>query len=50
MLNLDRIQTKPRLMRAMTGLTTEQLTELLDAFVGRSRYRGEKQPHPEIKV
>jgi hypothetical protein len=32
MLNLDRIQKKERLMRAMTGLTSKQLTELLDAF------------------
>lgn len=32
MLNLDRIQKKERLMRAMTGLTSKQLTELLDSF------------------
>jgi len=32
MLNLDRIEKKRRLMRAMTGLTIEQFTNLLDSF------------------
>ncbi len=32
MLNLDRIQTNPRLMRAVTGLTIKQFEELLDSF------------------
>jgi hypothetical protein len=32
MLNLDRIQTNPRLMRAVTGLTIKQFEALLDSF------------------
>ncbi len=32
MLNLDKIEKKTRLMRAMTGLTLKQFDELLDAF------------------